>query len=501
MLTTFYTQLKDLHKLNCIQALLGWDQQVYMPPGGRSSRTEQLEMLAGISHERLTDPKLIELVEKLWNDRNKFSETDQVNLRETKRVIDRAKKLPADFVMEKSVVESQGFQTWCSAKPKNDFEAVRPILEKLVELNKKEADLVGFDEHPYDAMLDIFEPAAKISVIKPLLSRTAVRLAKMLPQIIDRQKEFKKINRDFPVAKQIELNRRIATAIGFSPENGRIDASAHPFMTNIGPRDMRITTRYDALNYLSSLFSILHEAGHAMYELGFKPEHAGVPMGQAISMGIHESQSRLLENIIGRSREFSEYLYKQLEELFPAEHQRSSPKEIWQACNIVQRSLIRVEADEVTYSIHIVIRMLLEEALFSGNLAVNDLPNAWNELYQEYLGVTPPSVSEGVMQDVHWHQGSFGYFPSYALGNLYGAQMLKMAAKEIDIGATINAGDFAPLVGWLRKNVHEQGKRYAALELIKVISGEDLSEEAFVGYIERKFIKGEEGLDRALCGQ
>lgn len=485
----FYDRLSEIYKIGCIAGLLDWDQRVYMPTKAAEARAEQIEYLSLMLHKKSTDPELLRIVDELNEVKDSLPIEDQVNIREMKRALDIERKLPPEYVSEMTNAATMGYSTWVGARPKNDFKAVEPYLERIVELSRKRADLVGYTEHPYDALLDIYEPGAKLSWVKPLLLDLAEQLREIIPQISEKFAGLKPLEGNFPTNAQAKLCHNVAEKLGFSFESGRFDITAHPFMTTLGPADFRITSRYDESDMLPSLYSTIHETGHALYELGMDPKWAGTPMAQAVSLGIHESQSRMWENLVGRSREFMGYLTPVVKEFFPEQLSSVTPDELWMQVNRVHPSLIRTEADEVTYSQHIVIRMLLEEALITGELKVADAPAAWNDLYKKYLGVTPPDYKNGVMQDVHWYHGGIGYFPTYALGNLYGAMMMTAAKAALpNMSDQISKGDFGGLLGWLRENVHKHGMRYKGPELIKNISGSDLSAKPFVDYLKAKFL-------------
>ena len=487
LLKQFYLHLAELNAWRGVGNLLGWDQSVNMPPAGAAARAKQQETLSLHIQKRRTDPDFIKILEELAQNVDSLSDDDALNVRETKRKIDRAKKLPDSFVSEQAHTASLSFTAWRKARPKNDFAATKPYLEKLVELCRQEADLVGYEESPYDALLDIYEPYEKLSTIKPLLLSLANSLKDLLPRVLNAQIPPPPLIGPFPITAQKRLSKLLTTAVGYSYESGRIDEAPHPFQSTIGLGDVRITTRFDENDYLSGITSSLHEAGHALYELGLAAEHHGTPRGSAIALSIHESQSRFWENVIGRSKAFCEYLQSLLPDFFP-ELALPSPEELWQQLNQIQASPIRVEADELTYSLHIVIRLLLEEQLLTGELGVDELPEAWNALYQEYLGIIPSDLSEGIMQDIHWFSGAIGYFPTYALGNLYAAMMAEEIAKAIpDFETQIRNAEFRNIRTWLVENVHRHGKRYKAGELIAMLSGEALSEKAFLRYLENKF--------------
>jgi carboxypeptidase Taq len=490
MLSKFYSHLDEIYRLSCIRGVLEWDQQVCLPPRGAMERADHLELMSKLLHQRLTDPGFIDLVHTL-SEGPDLSADDRVNVAELKRTIARQGKMPETFVAERSRVTSIAYTEWTKARPANDFARVRPHLSRIVELARAEAELVGYTEHPYDALLDSYEPQARLSQIKPLLLTLGQELATLVPTITERTKGTAVTKGSFPEAVQVALCTRVLTDVGYNFESGRLDKTHHPFQASLGSEDIRLTTRYDESNYLSALFTALHEAGHAMYEDGLRKEFRGRPLGQPISLGIHESQSRFWENIVGRSPAFARYLHKLLAEYLPAEHQRTGWESIWREVNRVSPSLIRVEADEVTYSLHVVIRLLLEEALLKGDVEVDDLPGAWGDLYEKYLGVRSATDADGVLQDVHWYGGMIGYFPTYALGNLYGALMLEAlrgAIPGFDEG--VKRGDFRPIYDWLRTNVHQHGMRYTGPELIRRIAGTELSAGPFIQYIKTKFALG-----------
>ncbi|MHB9037362.1 MAG: carboxypeptidase M32 [Armatimonadota bacterium] len=488
-LTLFYDTLSELYRIQCISALLGWDQRVYMPANGAKGRAEQLEYLARTLHKKMTDPGFGQTVDLLYEQIETLPDVDRVNVRETKRTLDIQRKLPEEFVSEMTRVSSLAYDTWVKARPADDFEAVKPLLEKIVELSRKKCDLIGYAEHPYDALLDEYDPGSTLSFVKPLLLNLAEQLRSVIPSISKKFQGQKRLHGRYELSVQDKLCRRLAETMGFDFKSGRFDTTPHPFMTTIGPCDLRITTRYDETDFVSSLYGTIHETGHALYEQGLPTEWAGTPMGSAVSLSIHESQSRIWENLVGRSKAFCIYLSGVVKGFFPNES--LDPDELWDIVNRVQPSLIRTEADEVTYSQHVVIRMLLEERLITGDLSVADLPGAWNDLYEQYLGIRPTDFKNGVMQDVHWYSGGIGYFPTYALGNLYNAMMMETARIALpDLPNKIELGEFGDLLGWLRENVHKRGMQLRGRELIREITGHELSAEPFIDYVRNKFLPG-----------
>jgi carboxypeptidase Taq len=457
-----------------------------MPPAAVEGRAAQREYIAVLIHQKSTDPEFTSVVDQLYAELDKLSSDDQVNVREVKRQLDIERKLPEEFVREMSQACSVGYSVWQKSRPRNDWESVRCALEKIVELSRQKAELIGYKEHPYDALLDLYEPGMTTSVVKPLLLQLANELKKIVPAVAQRFSGISPLEGDFPEDAQKQLCLRVALDIGFDLEWGRIDASAHPFTTTIGPNDVRITNRFTRSSFIPALYGTIHETGHALYDIGLPKKWLGTPLGSPVSLGIHESQSRIWENIVGRSREFCIYLGRVLPEFFP--NFTLAPDELWSYVNLVKPSLIRVDADEVTYSLHIVIRMLLEEQLILGELNVKDLPAAWDDLYEEYLGIRPKDYKDGVMQDVHWYSGSIGYFPTYALGNLYNAMMMESIQEAVpDVYKHIENGQFSSLLSWLRENVHSHGMRYNAQELIKITTGKELNPDSFLTYIKKKF--------------
>ncbi|MCE5315661.1 MAG: carboxypeptidase M32 [Armatimonadota bacterium] len=486
-LKLFYDTLSELYRLECIAALLGWDQQVYMPANAAKGRAGQAEYIARLLHQKMTDPKFAQTVDHLYEQIDTLSDADRVNVREIKRMLDIQRKLPEDFVSEMTRVETMAYSEWVKARRANDFDAIKPLLKKLVELCRKKCDLIGYKEHPYDALLDLYDPGSTLSFVKPLLLNLAGQLRDIIPPISKNFEAQKPLCGRYDISVQDKLCRRVAQDMGFDFQSGRFDTTPHPFMTTIGPSDLRITTRYDESDFIFSLYSTIHETGHALYEQGLPTEWAGTPMGSAVSLSIHESQSRMWENLIGRSKAFCIYLSKVVKEFFPDESMDAD--KLWNVVNRVGPSLIRTEADEVTYSQHIVIRMLLEEQLITGELTVSDLPGAWNDMYENYLGIRPTDYKDGVMQDVHWYSGSIGYFPTYALGNLYNAMMMEAAKTDMpDMADKIERGEFGDMLDWLRGKVHKRGMQLRGRELIRDITGRDLSAQPFVDYLKRKFL-------------
>ncbi len=462
--------------LSSCAALLGWDEQTYMPRGGAEHRANQQALLAGLVHERAVDPRIGDLLTAVEaSDSNTAEDSlESANVREWRRAFDRATKLPRALVEELARATSLGQQVWVEAKGARDFSRFQPALESIIELKRQEAASLGAGPDDYDALLDDYEPGAQASELGALFDGLRESLVPLIDRILGRPRRVTAdaLRGDYPIERQTVFCEAMAAALGFDFERGRLDVTAHPFCTEIGCGDVRITTRYDHHDFTDAFFSVLHETGHALYEQGLLPEHHGTPMGESVSLGVHESQSRLWENAVGRSLEFWQHAYPLARRVFHAGLPDLALPEFHAAVNRVEPSLIRVQADETTYNLHIIIRFELERALLSGDLPCADLPAAWSEQYRRNLGVEPAHDGEGCLQDVHWSAGLFGYFPTYTLGNIYGAQLFARAGEELaDLPSQIARGEFRPLLDWLRTNVHVHGKRYAPRVLIERATG------------------------------
>jgi carboxypeptidase Taq len=440
--------------LGSVESLLGWDERTLLPPAAGEYRAEQMTYLAGMLHRRQTDPQIGQMLEALAGSELASGDGGDaaVNIRELKRDYEKKIKLPQSLVEELTRATVRGQQIWVEARKQNDFAQFLPILEQIVELKRQQADALGYPQCRYDALLDDHEPGETTANVERVLSGLREELIPLVGAIrdCDRRPDLSILKRHYPVEAQQALGRQAAALIGFDFQRGRLDVTAHPFCTEMGPHDCRITTRYDASFFPTAFFGILHEAGHGIYQQGLRTDQFGLPMGHYVSMGIHESQSRLWENLVGRSRPFWEHLYASAQRAFPAALGDVPLDDFHFAINDVRPSLIRVEADEVTYNLHIIIRFELEQALIEGSLAVADLPAAWNEKYQKYLGVQPSTDSDGVLQDIHWSAGLFGYFPTYSLGNLYAAQFFAKADADLGgLAEQFRRGEFATLRKWL----------------------------------------------------
>jgi len=485
---------KELGVLNSCAGVLGWDQQTYMPVKGAGLRGEQMAFLAALAHQKLTDSRIGDLLEVV-EDSDLVTAPDSeaaANVREWRRAFDRATKIPQALVEELARVTTAAQQAWQEARARNDFPHFRPHLERVIDLKRQEADAVGFTDHRYNALIDEFEPGATVSELKTLFADLTKELVPLIRAIADSPVKPNRsiLERDYPVDRQKLFAESAAAAFGFDFAAGRLDTTAHPFCSGFGPGDCRITTRYNPRFFGESFFGVLHETGHALYEQSLPADHFGTPLGSACSYGIHESQSRLWENQVGRGRPFWDHFFPRLRQAFPAALAGVAPDEFHLAINDVRPSLIRVEADEATYNLHIALRFELELALLSGDLTVAELPDAWNLRFADLFGLTVPDFSRGCLQDIHWSFGGIGYFPTYTLGNLYAAQL--MSAAKCDLGSEqltgeFRRGEFGRLKDWLVKNIHQHGQRYRANDLCRRATGSALSPAPFLAYLKDKF--------------
>ncbi|MFL5340916.1 MAG: carboxypeptidase M32 [Gemmataceae bacterium] len=481
---------KDASVLGSCGGVLGWDERTYMPRNGSAHRGEQMAIVARLCHEMTTQPKIGELLTAA--EASKLDEGPAANVREIRRAYNRAVKLPPELVEELARVTTQAQQAWTDARAKSDFALFRPWLEKIVALKRREADAVGFKDHPYDALIDEFEPGTTTAAVRKLFADLAADLTPLVARILgsSRKPNREILHRDFPVDVQEKFGRAAAEAIGFDFNSGRLDVTTHPFCSGLGPGDVRITTRYNKNHFNESFFGVLHECGHGIYEQNLPAEHYGTPLGSAASLGIHESQSRLWENQVGRSRPFWEHFFPKAQAAFPAALSNVKLDDFLFAISDVQASFIRVEADEATYNLHIIVRFELEQALMSGDLKPADVPGAWNDRFRKMFNLTPANDAQGCLQDIHWSFGGIGYFPTYTLGNLYAAQFMEQARKELggpELDADFHNGKFGRLKEWLAEKIHRHGQRYRANVLCERITSRPLSHKPFIEYLRTKY--------------
>ncbi len=491
-LSTLRSHLAEIMDLHAAMQVLSWDQETYMPTAGAEERAEQLATLSKIAHKKFTTDEIGLLLEGLSAQAKNFAyDSDDASIvRAAVRDYDRARKLPTSLVTELSRTTSLAVEAWKEARAKDDFGLFQPHLEKIVDLTIQKAEAWGYEEHIYDALLDEYEPEMKSSQVAPIFKH--VRQATVpLVQAIQEQSnavDDSALHQYFDPQKQWDFGVSVIKDFGFDFNRGRQDKSTHPFTTSFGVGDVRLTTRI-LENYLpSALFSTMHEAGHGMYEQGFALSLRRTNLRDGASLGVHESQSRMWENIIGRSKGFWSHYYPQLQQLFPQQLGNVSVEAFYRAINKVVPSLIRVEADEVTYNLHIFVRFELERDLVSRAIHVADLPEAWNTKMNEYLHIIPDSNANGVLQDIHWSSGLIGYFPTYSLGNILSVQFFnKMVADNPTIPEQIAKGEFDAVLGWLRENIHQHGRKFTPTELVQRVTGGGIDAQPYINYITTKY--------------
>lgn len=483
--------LGKVSDLNYASAVLGWDQQVNMPQQGAQERGEQLATLSELSHQLATSEELGQLLEDLSHESTQLdSDSDDYRLiKVTKRNYDRETKIPGEKIAEFARVTTIAHGVWAQARQENNFSLFQPHLEKIVELVRELSDLFKPFDHPYDPLLDMYEPGMKTADVQQIFDSIRpqqVELIKAISQAKQVDDSFLHIS--YPEQQQWIFGMEIAEKFGITWNRSRQDLAAHPFTTSFGLDDVRITTRIFEDMPTSAMFSTMHESGHALYELGYNPAHRRTPLGSAASLAIHESQSRMWENLVGRSHNFWKYFYPRLKELFPQQLNNVDLDQFYHGINKVEPSLIRVEADEATYNLHIMLRLEIEIGLLEGKVEVKDLPELWNTRMEEYLGITPPNDSQGVLQDVHWSGGMIGYFPTYALGNLISVQLWEKMHQDLpNIEEQIRSGKFQEILHWLRTHIHHFGAKYEPQELIQRVTGEKINPQPYIDYLNHKY--------------
>ncbi|UVT14923.1 MAG: carboxypeptidase M32 [Nitrospira sp.] len=493
------TRLLEIQRINSAASVLSWDQETYMPAGGGEARAEQIAVLQGLAHQKLVSSEVQDLLSQ-WVDPATGQAADQAGeiwdepsrslLREIWRDFSRAKKLPSDFVVTLSRECSLAQQVWVEAKEQNKFSLFLRNLRTVLQLKREEAHYLGYQESPYDALLDVYEPGATIAGLRPVFAALKSRLVPLLKQITQSRVHIDDniLNHSYDQDRQLEFGRLVLIAMGYDFKRGRLDLSAHPFTTSFHPTDVRVTTRVHEHELQSCLFSCIHEGGHGLYDQGLDQQYFGTPLGDSVSLGIHESQSRLWENCVGRSRPFWRFFYPILQQTFHQQLRGIDVDRFYAAINRVKPSLIRVEADELTYNLHIMLRFEIEKDLVEDKTQPDDLPDIWNDKMKEYLGIVPPSEAEGVLQDVHWSFGAFGYFPTYTLGNLYAVQFFDQAKLEMPhLEDEIAAGRLMMLRRWLEQKIHRWGRMFTPEHLAERVTGSTVSPEPFLKYVEQKY--------------
>ena len=484
--------LQAIDDLRRAAAVLNWDQATYMPSGGAEARGRQLALLSRLAHERLTDPNVGRLLESLapWAETQATDSNAAALVRVTRRDYARATRVPSAFIERLSEHTAATYHEWQRARPANDFAAVRPGLETTVELSRELAAFHPGYAHPYDALIDRAEDGMTVGAVRSLFNELRAGLVPLIEAIRDRpQGDDGCLTGDFPESVQQAFGEKVIRAFGYDYDRGRQDKTAHPFMVKLGRGDVRITTRYRPDYLADGLFSTMHEAGHALYEQGIDDALDGTPLFRGTTSGVHESQSRLWENLVGRSLPFWRHWYPQLKAAFPSALDGADVETFYRAINKVVPSLVRTRADEVTYNLHVMLRFDLELELLEGKLAVADLPEAWRARMQSDLGVTPPDDRDGVLQDVHWYDGVVGgAFQSYTLGNIMSAQFFAAARRDLaNLDDQIGAGEFEPLRTWLTERIYRHGRKFTAPEIMQRATGEPLSVAPYLAYLNTKY--------------
>ncbi|MBC7220967.1 carboxypeptidase M32 [Candidatus Bipolaricaulota bacterium] len=478
--------VREIAEISSAAALAAWDQRTHMPPGGAEARAKVAGKLERLAFERRVSDRMGELLAAAERE-GASSEVDEALIRVWKRDHTRHRAIPPSLYQKFVETTTRAESVWEKAKAASDFGLFRPYLAEVVDLVREMARLIGYTDSPYDALVEEYEPGMTTSALRPLLGELRRELVAFLEELARGTPPDKLPRGRFPLDAQRALCRQALGWIGYDFQAGRLDDSVHPFTIGVGPGDVRVTNRYQESDPFSSLFGALHEGGHALYGQGVDPQLGWTGLSGGASFGIHESQSRFWENQIGRSRPFWQFAHPHLAHHFPT-LASTDPDDVWRHVNRVRASFIRVEADEVTYNLHICLRFKIELDMIEGKLAVDELPARWNRAMEDYLGITPPDDAHGVLQDVHWSAGMIGYFPSYALGNLYAAQITAVAEREVPgFWDKVQTGDLLPIREWLREKVHRHGQVYLPDELVKRITGSGLSPDPFLRYVRAKY--------------
>jgi carboxypeptidase Taq len=484
----YKTKMQRIADIRNASALMQWDQETYMPPRGAALRGQQISTLSELSHKLFIEEELGSIL----NDLSGKNDLDSIQKRNVERTLDdykKNKKYTSAFVRALSDQVNKSFHAWIEARKHNQFSIFQPELDKLITLKKQETQLLGFEKHPYDALLDEFEKECTVELLDKTFSGIIPVLKILLGKIAaNPQVDASFLHQVFPKEKQWEWGMYLVRQLNFDFESGRQDISEHPFSTSFNSKDVRITTRMDENDFANMTWSCIHETGHALYEQGLLNENYGLPLGEACSYSIHESQSRLWENNVGRSFVFWRHYYPELQQYFPEQFKNVSADQFYKGINKVQPSFIRTEADEITYHFHVYIRYELEKKLIEGSLSSQDIPAYWNEQYKQLMDITVPDDKNGCLQDVHWSHGSFGYFPTYSLGSFYAAQFFNQAEKEMPLlESGLEKGDTSLLLKWLREKIHSKGRFYTSEELCKAVTGTGLEINSFTSYLLDKY--------------
>lgn len=486
---------KTIALMNSVQMLLDWDQETYMPKEAIDIRSQQTELLASLVHRQRTSKGFTKALSALIDLEtgeivdSTLSSAQIAALREWRRDYLHAVKLPNSFVKLFAKTTSSASHAWQTAKQHNDFKAFSNHLEKVISLSRKKADILGFQEHPYDALLDLYEPQMKASFLTPLFSKLKLSLTQLLKSIMNKKpfvEDF--LYRHCPTHKQMDFAHKILHKMGFHPSTSRLDLSVHPFCTGLHPKDTRMTTKVHPEHLLFNVGAVLHEGGHGLYNMNLLPEHFGSPLGEQVSLGIDESQSRWWETLIGQSYPFWQHFFPLLQQEFPEQFGAVRLEEFYPALNAVKPGFIRIDSDEVTYNLHIILRFEIEKALIEGSMKVKEIPEVWNSKMREYLGISPEFDGQGCLQDIHWSLGFVGYFPTYTLGNLYSVQFFTTFEKSHpNWKEKVAQGSLDFIRDWLKENIHRHGRQYTPGELCQKVTGKALSEIPYITYLTKKY--------------
>jgi carboxypeptidase Taq len=488
-----YKQQKELSVYGGIASLLGWDQMTYMPPKGAQDRSEQSSLISKLSHEKVISDKFWNHIENLYEKIENLSEKDKIVVKRLRKDVEKSRKIPSDFVERLAKTTTIAYPNWQEAREKADFKIFSPHLEKIVELEKEYCSYIDLPGPRYNTLLDDYEEGMTVDKLKSEFDLLKPQLINILEKISSSPnfKKQKKLNQKFSVEKQKKICDIIFEKLNLPKDKSRIDVSTHPFTTSLGYNDVRITTNFERSNPLFSFFSTVHEGGHALYELGFpKDEYKYTVISDSPSLGMHESQSRFWENMIARNKHFWKYFFPIFKKTNPDQFSKINLDIWYKYVNQVTPSFIRVEADELTYGLHVILRFELEFSLFEEEISVKELPNLWNEKMDEMLGLTPSSDKDGVLQDMHWSGGAFGYFPTYLIGSIYASQFFKKLSEENqNIFSDLEKGEYKNILKWLRKNIHKYGRIMNPDEIVKKVCGEGLNSKIFVNYLKDKYYK------------
>lgn len=484
-------KLLKIADLEAVQAILNWDKEVHMPPAGNTVRARQLASLAGMSHEIASSNELGDILSELEAQADQLTAIEAQNVAISLKDYRRQKKYSKDFVQRRSLISSSTYDAWVKAREANNAKEYLPALDQMIQLKREETEILGYEDHPYDALIDLFEPEMRVAELDVLFRDVKDQLVEFVAELRSRpQVDNTFLQQHYPKDQQWELGIELLKGIGYDFNAGRQDISRHPFTTTFGPGDIRVTTRIDEHNLDNMTWSSIHEGGHALYEQGLPAEEFGLPSGRYTSLGIHESQSRLWENNVGRGMDFWQHWYPALKQRFKQQLAKVSLSDFYKGINKIHPGLVRTESDELHYHFHVLIRYEVEKQLIEGKLKTADLPDYWASKYQEYLALEIPDDRQGILQDIHWSLGSIGYFPTYSLGSFYAAQFYQQAAKDIEnLDQQLQVGNTQPLLDWLKNHIHRHGQIYSAGKLCLEITGEKLNFQYFMQYAKKKYGK------------